>query len=140
MKTKYGVSVGLVGAALYFAGLSSGLLLLVVMATAVLLTEENEWLKKTAVKAVVLYLFFNVIGLVIGLIPGAFNVIDSFVGIFGGSFNIAFISRIVSFIATALSYIQKILTLLLGFSALYQSDMKFGPVDKLVDDAFKKAE
>ena len=42
MKSKLGVSVGLVGAALYFAGLFGGMLLLLVLIGYVLLVEDNE--------------------------------------------------------------------------------------------------
>ena len=53
-KTKLGISVGLLGAAIYFTGLFSGYLVAVLLAGYVLMFEENEWLRKNAVKAVAL--------------------------------------------------------------------------------------
>ncbi len=44
-KTKLGVSVALMGAALYFLGLFSGYVALIILAGYVLLMEENVWLK-----------------------------------------------------------------------------------------------
>ena len=49
-KTRLGISVGLLGAAIYFMGLFSGYLLAVLLAGYVLLFEENSWLRKNAVK------------------------------------------------------------------------------------------
>ncbi len=43
-KTKLGVSVALMGAALYFLGLFSGYVALIILAGYVLLMEENVWL------------------------------------------------------------------------------------------------
>ena len=53
-KTKIGMTVGLLGAAIYFIGLFSGYLTVVLLIGYVLLFEENEWLRKSAVKAVAL--------------------------------------------------------------------------------------
>ena len=50
-KTKLGLTVGLVGAGLYFLGLFS-FIPAFLLAAYVLLMEDNEWLKKTAVKMV----------------------------------------------------------------------------------------
>ncbi len=55
-KTKLGISVGLLGAAIYFMGLFSGYMVAVLLAGYVLLFEENEWLKKSAVKAIAVVL------------------------------------------------------------------------------------
>ena len=53
-KTKLGISVGLLGAAIYFTSLFSGYLVPVILTGYVLLFEENDWLRKNAVKAVAL--------------------------------------------------------------------------------------
>lgn len=76
-KTKLGVSVAVLGAAMYFTGLFSGYIVAVVLAGYILLMEENEWLKKTAVKAVALMIAFSLLSTLLGLIPGVINFIDS---------------------------------------------------------------
>lgn len=68
-KTKIGVSVGLLGAAIYFMGLFSGYLTVVLLIGYVLLFEENEWLRKSAVKAVALMVVFSLAAAVMNLIP-----------------------------------------------------------------------
>ena len=42
-KTKLGISVGLLGAAIYFMGLFGGYLVAVLLAGYILMFEENEW-------------------------------------------------------------------------------------------------
>ena len=51
-KAKLGISVGLLGAAIYLTALSGSLLGLLVLAGYVLLVEDNQWLRLSAVKAV----------------------------------------------------------------------------------------
>ena len=52
-KTRLGISVGMLGAAVYLTGLFSGYLVAILMAGYVLLCEENGWLKRSDIKAVV---------------------------------------------------------------------------------------
>ena len=52
-KTRLGISVGMLGAAVYLTGLFSGYLVAILMAGYVLLCEENGWLKRSVIKAVV---------------------------------------------------------------------------------------
>ena len=54
-KSRLGISVGVVAAVVYLAGLLDGFVLLLVAAFYVLFCEQNEWLRKSAVKAVILY-------------------------------------------------------------------------------------
>lgn len=67
-KTKLGVSVGIFGAFLYVAALFGGYIAITLLAGYVLLMESNEWLKKTAVKAVATLACFSFLSLLIGLI------------------------------------------------------------------------
>ena len=48
-KTRLGISVGMLGAAIYLTGLFSGYVVAVLMAGYVLLFEENSWLRRSAV-------------------------------------------------------------------------------------------
>ena len=94
-KTKIGVSVGLLGAVIYFMGLFSGYLATLLLAGYVLLFEENEWLRKSAVKAVALMVVFSLAATVMNLIPNVIGVLDNLISIFGGSFHIGFLSSLV---------------------------------------------
>lgn len=133
MKTKLGISVGLMGAALYFFGLFSGYVALVILAGYVLIREDNDWLRRSAVRAVAICLIFSILSAVIGFIPDIIRFIDSIVGIFGGSFHISFISSLITVIDVVLDILQKVVLLVMGFLALHQGSMPLGGIDKMID-------
>lgn len=132
-KTKLGISVGLLGAAIYFMGLFSGYLVAILLAGYVLLCEDNEWLKKSAVKAVSVMALFSFLATVVNLIPNAISVIDYIVSMFGGNFYIAFISNLVSAVVAVLDIIEKLVLLGLGAKALNQGTITVPVVDKLIN-------
>ena len=131
-KTKLGVSVGLIGAALYFTGLA-GIIPLLVIAGYVLLFESNEWLKKVAVKSVAIVLFFSVLSAAIGLIGNGTSFLYDLMRFFNGSFSLTWLDRIISMLRTAISFVQVLVLLMHGLNALKQNDAKFSVVDKIVD-------
>lgn len=132
-KTKLGISVGLLGAGLYFMGLFSGYMVTVLLAGYVLLCEDNEWLKKAAVKAIAVMVLFSFVSAIINLIPNAMSFVDYIVSMFGGSFYIGFISNLVNAVVTALNVIEKLLLLGLGVKALNQGTIAVPVVDGLIN-------
>lgn len=132
-KTRLGISAGLLGAAIYFTGLFSGFLVAVLLTGYVLLFEENEWLKKAAVKAVALMIFFSLITVALNLVPNAINFISNVLAIFGGSFSVAFLSRIINAVVSGVDIIEKVLFIGLGIKALKQETIAVSPVDRLID-------
>ena len=132
-KTKLGISVGLLGAAICFLGLFGGYIALIIAAGYVLLVETNEWLRKTAVKVSAIVFMFSILSVLVGLIPDAIGLISSFLNIFGGSFHISFISTIIAFVNTALSVIEKVILLWFGFKALTQGTISMAPFDGIVE-------
>lgn len=132
-KTKLGISVGLLGAALYFMGLFGGYMVTVLLAGYVLLCEDNAWLKKAAMKTISVMVLFSFASTIINLIPNAMSFIDAIVSMFGGNFYIAFISNLVNAVVTALSIIEKLLLLGLGMKALNQGTIAVPVVDDLIN-------
>lgn len=136
-KSKLGISVALIGAALYFTGLFSGYVGIIVLAGYVLLMEENVWLKKTAVKSVALLMFFSLILSVLGLVPSLVNFIDNVFNIFGGNFAIRFLTNIISMLRNGINIIQTALFLILGLKALNQGTIPVPVIDKMVEKCFE---
>jgi len=132
-KTKLGISVGLLGAAIYFMGLFSGYMVAVLLAGYVLLFEGNEWLKKSAVKAIAVMVVFSFLTTVVNLIPNAISAIDYIVSMFGGNFHITFVANLVSAVVAVLNIIQKLLLLGLGVKALNQGTIAVPVVDNLIN-------
>lgn len=136
-KTKLGVSVAVMGAAMYFFGYFSGYTAIALLAGYVLLMEENEWLKKTAVKAIATMVVFSLLSVLIGLIPNVFSLIQDICVLFGGEVNFSVIFRIQSLLNSALRLVEAIVFLLLGLKALRQGTIKVPVVDNLVNKSME---
>ena len=132
-KTKLGISVGLLGAAIYFAGLFGGYIPLLLLAGYALFCEENEWLKKSAVKACVIVFSFALLSALINFIPDTISLINSTVNIFDGTFSVGFISKILSFVRNVLDFAEKFVLIILGIAAIRQGNVAIGSIDKMVD-------
>ena len=132
-KTKLGITVGLFGAGMYFMGLVSTLPL-VIMAGYVLLFEQDAWLKKTAVKAVAVELFFYILFAFVSLGRNADSLLTELVRLFWSSFKIPVLGDILSICRTIVSALETLVLLLLGFSALKQGEINVASVDSLIEE------
>ncbi len=132
-KAKLGISVGLLAAAIYFMGLFSGYTVTILLVGYVLLMEEDAWLKKSAVKAVAIMAVFDLIAVLLNLVPNIIGVVDDIVGIFGGSFYLAFVSRLISAVLSVLSIIEKLMLLNLGIKALAKESVAVKQIDEVID-------
>ena len=137
MKTKLGISIGLLGAAVYFVALFDGFLALTLIAGYILLFEEDAWLKKSAVKSFVILTVAALFRSLIAFIPDIINLINHLVGIFNQNFGIRPITSLINFVDTAIVIARKALLLLLGLQALTRHSTPIGPVDKIVDEHMK---
>lgn len=131
-KTKLGISVGLLGAAIYFMGLFSGYLVVTLLVGYVLLFEENKWLRKAAVKAIALMIFFSCLVAVLNLIPDAIGMVNNILAVFKGSFTMVFVSRVITAATAIINFIEKVMFLILGFKALNQGTIVVPAVEKLI--------
>lgn len=132
-KTKLGISVGLLCAAVYFTGLFSGYIIPVILAGYVLLFEDNEWLKRNAVKAVALMSFFSLLAVLFNLVPDAISFMGNIAAAFGGNFGINLLTRLVAAIVDIIDIVEKVLFIGLGFKALDQGSISVPVVDTLIN-------
>lgn len=141
-KTKLGVSVGMLGAAVFFSALFGGYIPALIVAGYILLCEENAWLKKAAVKSVALLMAFSVAIYLIDLIPDVLGWLTSFLSVIGLNISLSFIYSIVNLLTSALSIVKTVAFLLLGLKALKQETIAISSLDDLVDThmGLKKAE
>jgi len=131
-KTKLGITISLLGAALYFIGLL-GITPLVIAAGYVLLFEENQWLKRTAVKAVAIVLFFAILSNFLGLFSDSSSFLSNLFALFNGSINLSVVNRLITLVRIVISFLSSLCLLILGFKALRMGDLPIGPVDKVID-------
>ena len=139
MKAKLGISIGLLGAAVYFVALFDGFLALTLLAGYILLFEENEWLKKAAIKAFVILVGAAALRAVIALIPDLLGFVDNLIGIFNSSFSVRPwpLTSFFSMLDSAIYIVRKVALLLLGLQALTLSTTAIAPIDKLIDKHMK---
>lgn len=133
MKTKLGVSVGILAAATYFLGFFSGYTVLTLLVGYILLFEQDSFLRKSAVKAMAISIIFSVVYALVGFIPNLMEILNDLIGIFGGYFYPSFISNAISFLQNMINLLEKVVMLILGVMAIGQKTINIAPIDKLVD-------
>ncbi|GGN94171.1 hypothetical protein [Saccharibacillus kuerlensis] len=131
-KTRLGVSVGMLAAAVYFLGMISTLAL-VIAAGYVLLYERNEWLKKSAIKASVVTIAFALLGMIVPLGSSILGVLAGLAGWFGDSVFIGWPLGLNSILSGVLSIAQIVVLGILGFRALRQQELKLSKIDSLIE-------
>lgn len=131
-KTKLGITVGALGAITFFVGFFGGYLAAIVLAGYALLFEENAWLKRSVVKAVVLMVFFSVTVAIINVIPDLLEFVGNIASVFNGNFSIIKVNQIVNVLVSGLNLVEKVLFLGLGVKALSQGTIVIPFIDKKV--------
>ncbi len=132
-KAKLGISVGLVGAILYCLGLFGGALVTIAAVAYVLICEENEWLKKTAVKVVFLMFLFPIVQFAVGLIPDLARIVVDFLNIFKVYPNIDVIYAIENLIYSLVNIAKYVVFAIFGVMALSKKSVKIPLIDSLID-------
>lgn len=131
-KTKLGISVGLLGAAVYLIGFLA-IVPFMLLAAYILFFEENEWLRKSAVKAVTIVVVFNIVYIVLGLGDNIFGICNDVFLALNINVTLDYPLYIDNIIRNVAELIQNVLLLVLGIKALSQGSLKVSMVDKLVE-------
>lgn len=132
-KTKLGISVGALCAAIYFTGLFGGYFVAVFLTGYVLLVENNQWLRRNAVKAIVLMVMFSMITAIIHLIPDVMDCMEHIILAMGINFTEKFLSNFTMAIISIIEIIQKLLFVILGVKALNQGTIHVPAADRFVN-------
>lgn len=135
MKTKLGISVGLLASITYFTALFSGFgIALILLVGYILLAEGDEWLKRMAIKAVIFTVVMNVLYWIVSIIPGIFGIINDFIALFDGNyFYPEWISDIVDILHSVLSFVENVVLIILGIKAIAKSTIYVPVVDGMVN-------
>ena len=106
-KTKLGISVGTLCAAI--------------------------WLRKNAVKAIVLMIIFSIVTAIINLIPDAMSCVEHIMSAMGLVFSENCLSNLVAAITSVIDICQKLLFIILGTKALNQGTIHIPSVDRFIN-------
>ena len=133
MKTKLGISTGAMAALAYLASLFAGYTPLVIIAGYVLIAENDEWLRRMAVKAVTFTVAMSLLSFAVSLVPYLFNVINDVLALFDEYFYPEILSDIVSLLHTIISVVESVVLAILGIKAFSQSTLYIPVVDSVVN-------
>ena len=128
-KTKLGMSVGLTAALLYFLGLLNTVAMIVAVGY-VLIAESNIWLKKSAIQATVIVVFFNLVSVVLGVGDNLFGIFNI---ILGRLTIIDYPWGIDTILLAIVSIVRVVLLLILGFMALGGKGFNLPVIGDFVD-------
>jgi hypothetical protein len=141
MKSKLGISVGLIAAVTYFIALFGGLIPLLLIVGYVLICESERWLKVSALKALIVYVAFALLSVVVGFLPDIFALFNNFIKAeyFGATAYYAFhgiFTSVISFINGLLNITENVIFIILGIFALGKKTFNLGFVDKFINNHF----
>lgn len=132
LKTKLGISIALVGAAMYFLGAIS-FIPAVLLAGYVLIAEENEWVKRQAAKMVGVVVLFSLLSIAVGWIDDVVGVLNIIVRWFNSDVYLSVPANLTSLCRYIISMAKEVLLLVMGFKALGMKNVKLGLIDKPLD-------
>lgn len=128
-RTRLGVTVGMLGAIIYFSALISPVIL-ILLAVYVLMMEDNRWLKGSAIKCVVFYLVFFFIFQIIDGINYFLNIINRMID-FMVRWNPGF--AFPGSITDLLSIGQIAFFVIMGFGAFKMREIRIRKIDEFVE-------
>ena len=132
-KSKLGISLGLVGFILYMMGMFAGFLTTLALAVFVLCFEEDRWLRRTAVKSVMILITFALLGFLIRIVPDILAIVDSTMLIFEESFDYYVVTKITNVLASIVSFAENIILIILALLSLKQMSIKIPVVDNMIN-------
>lgn len=140
-KTKLGLSVEAMAVAVVLASYFGGYVAMALIVGYILLKEDNDWLKKLAVKVAVLVVGFSFINSALYLIPNVVTCIDGVFGLLTLDFTVPMLSQIINVCGNILDIVKKFIFLVMGYQALSHTGFAIPVVDAFVDKHFgQKAE
>ena len=137
-KTKLGISVALTAVVVTLLGYYGGDVIGGIAIGYVLLQEQNEWLKKHALRVLALMLSFSVASTLLWLIPDVLNLFYSFMELFNVHIYINVVNSCFNFLGNVLSLLKTVVFVLLAYSAFTQKEFKVPVVDKLIEKVVSK--
>ena len=132
LKTKLGVSIALVRAAMYFLGALS-FIPAVLLAGYVLIAEENEWVKRQAARMIGVVVLFGLLGIAVGWIDDVFGILNIIVRWFNKEVYLSVPANLTYLVQYIISIVKEVLLLVMGFMALGMKNFKLAPIEKLLD-------
>lgn len=137
MRTKFGISVGLLASIMYLAPVFGGVTVLILIAGYCLVAEEEVFLKKAALKAILVYIGFSFLIKLVGIIPMAFGNLTDWTYLYGIHIFFGMIRNFGQGIVGLLRLLQTLCFLVLAYQAYRLGDIKLPIIDDIINKAFE---
>ena len=131
-KTKFGLSANAYAGLAFLAGIISPLITLI-MAGAVLLTEDNDWLKRMVLKAVTVVIIIGIASFSIDMINTALNCINGLLSYVDATFQTAKVMTFISLCADIIRVLEVIFLLIFAKKAFAGQYVKLPFGDGIVE-------
>lgn len=132
-KSKLGLPAGLAAAIMYMTGVLGGYFPALLLAGFVLLYEEENFIRRAAVKTVILMFLFSILNFVIYLIPDIVGIFQNLLAIFKVYFATNFLDNISATFGQTLSLVETVLFLVLAVLALFGKSVDVKPLSNWAD-------
>ncbi len=132
-KTKLGLPVGIVAMATYLIFFYGGYVAGLLAVGYILLCESDTWLKRSALKTVVVALLFSVLNTLVYLLPNILDIFTSLLNIFRVYPNLSIIDNIAGLFASILGILKLVAYLTLAILALFRKSINIKFLDNLID-------
>ena len=147
MKSKLGIHIGFLACLCFLTAQFGGLVPMILLVGYVLIVEENDFLRMSALKAFLIVLFVSLLNWLIGVLPDIiFELFDWISRIFGAETpfgNLKAINKIeqvFSFFIWVVNTCKTLLLLLLAFLACRIKTVRIPIIDKLIDKFAQRAQ
>ena len=148
-KSKLGISIGLFGALLYFIGAMGSIgIFVVALATGyILFFETSEWLKKTAVKSLIIVVFLAIAVNLITYLSSSVTYILYFLrqlainnDLFNPNYNMIEFFSLLQYLQMVINQltpaVEILICVILGFRTYKQKDIKIKVLDDIINKHF----
>ncbi len=132
MKTKLGISVGLLGAIVYMIGLFGGYVPLFLLAGYLLIIEKNEWLSFVAKKTICLAVVFSVLDVLVNIIPNISLLINGFDVSYRQMATYTGQSQLILSLTSIINVLKVIIFFTLSIRAFKMKNIKTPLIDDLI--------
>lgn len=132
-KAKLGISIGLLGAGMFWLACIN-IIPAVLLALYVLLKEDDEWLRKAAVKMMIVCITFGLLSVGVGMIQDAINALNSMVHWLQPIRTIVLPLNIDTVAQYAIQIIEDLVLIGMGFQAYHLSAMKNNYMDTIIEN------
>jgi uncharacterized membrane protein len=132
-KSRLGLPAAVVAVLMYLSGLFGGFIPALLVGGYILLCEEENFIRRAAVKTLLVLFVCALVNFLIYLIPDVVGIVQSLLAIFKVHFSTAFLDNASSALSGVMDLIKTIFLIVLAVMACFGKSIDLKPVNKLSD-------